>query len=379
MKKFFFYFFILVIIAVTVEISAFLFTLTGFGRGYVKQYLPTYSINKALAIRIPFTEDHEVYGRWSQPYSEWRDKKTCFDVTYRANSIGARDRERTKISTADRTIALGDSIIAGVGVENAFRMTDLLEKQTGIEHLNFAYRSFGTTQEYLVYKHLAKSFSHLRVLLGVFPHNDFLNNDLKVAKTLKFPKYKPYYAGNYPKYRLVYLPETVEVAQDRKKKFTSDFLVKFKLLAREFTYAHRVLGEVKRRLNVKLTEESKSHNKSKFFSFKKNQLDLLRFLIKQIFREADGKKMTVLLIPSRVDFDSYNGLGETPLGKELQELGQDLGFQVIDLLPLMYRHTKDWDRYFFVCDGHFSHYGNEVLAHYLKEAVYGPKASVPGR
>src|SRR5262245_62400166 len=82
-------------------------------------------------------------------------------MTYRSNSYGARDVERTLTSDRPRVLVLGDSMTEGLGVALEQRFTNLLERETGIEHLNFATSGdFGTTQYYLLYKTLASKFSH---------------------------------------------------------------------------------------------------------------------------------------------------------------------------------------------------------------------------
>jgi hypothetical protein len=62
---------------------------------------------------------------------------TYFDVVRRSNSYGARDIERSPRSTTPRAVVLGDSFVEGIGVELGERVTDLLEKGSGAEYLNF--------------------------------------------------------------------------------------------------------------------------------------------------------------------------------------------------------------------------------------------------
>src|SRR5205823_2999909 len=99
----------------------------------------------------------------------------CFDAVYRSNSYGARDKDRQKESLGSRrVIVLGDSMIEGFGVDAADRVTDRLERATGIEHLNFGTSGdFGSIQEWLLYTRVKKDFDHSEVMLFMLPDNDF--------------------------------------------------------------------------------------------------------------------------------------------------------------------------------------------------------------
>ena len=71
------------------------------------------------------------FGRWRVPNASYRHQQKCIDVEYTTNSVGARDIERTKASTAKRRVfVLGDSFAAALGVENDARASSLLEKMT---------------------------------------------------------------------------------------------------------------------------------------------------------------------------------------------------------------------------------------------------------
>ncbi|HCU24021.1 MAG TPA: hypothetical protein DF383_03310, partial [Deltaproteobacteria bacterium] len=89
-------------------------------------------------------------------------------------SFGMRDKDRTLISKQSRTVMLGDSFIEGYGIPEGKRISDLLEKWRGTEHLNFGTAGdFGPTQYYLLYKNLAKKFSHDEIIIALYPRNDF--------------------------------------------------------------------------------------------------------------------------------------------------------------------------------------------------------------
>jgi hypothetical protein len=159
----------------------------------------------------PFWADINPYfGVWHLS-KRFHHQTECFDVIYRANSYRARDKERTIHSDHSRVVVLGDSFIEGWGVESQDRLTDLLEKDTGKEFLNFGTAgSFGPTQYYLLYKYLAKKFDHEAILIGILPDNDFIEDDLEIGKKIYPDFYRPYWVGTYPHFKLSYYLENID-------------------------------------------------------------------------------------------------------------------------------------------------------------------------
>jgi hypothetical protein len=167
-KNFIFGSIILVFLFLVAELLGYLYISSSLGYSGFLVETPTHdwkNLNSKFWVDVD-----ERFSVWHIPNASHRHKKACFDVEYRANSYGARDIERVKVSDKKRVIALGDSFTEGNGVAREDRLTNLLEKETGLEHLNFASSGgFGTTIHYLVYKHLASQFSHESVLINILP------------------------------------------------------------------------------------------------------------------------------------------------------------------------------------------------------------------
>ena len=53
------------------------------------------------------------FGVWHEPNTEYVHTKSCFSVTYRTNSYGARDRMRQSYGAASRVVVIGDSFVEG--------------------------------------------------------------------------------------------------------------------------------------------------------------------------------------------------------------------------------------------------------------------------
>ncbi|MEI6516543.1 MAG: hypothetical protein WCO77_11230, partial [bacterium] len=100
------------------------------------------------------------FGVWHDPHSSFKHVSPDCNLTYHANSWGMRDRERAKSPKGIKRVAvLGDSFMEGWSVATEDRMSDRLERATGLQHLNFGTSgSFGPTQYLMLYTHLAREF-----------------------------------------------------------------------------------------------------------------------------------------------------------------------------------------------------------------------------
>lgn len=341
---------------------------------YLPIKVPSYQSLDGNATAGFWVDINQDFGIWHRPESSYRHKKRCFDIIYYANSYGARDRERSKASEGkERVVVLGDSFVEGYGVESESRLTDLLELHTGLEHLNFGTAgNFGPTQYSLLYKTLARRFEHERVLIGFLPENDFMDDDYEFGHKAYATQYRPYLSGEHPDYQLIYFVEKLE---DSGRRSATDVwnvanLIRFYLS--EYTYTYNVIQYISGILSYK------GESYSGYFDYKPKQLRKAQYSLLQIKREAGGKPVTIVSIPVRADLERYGKEGEAPLSREMAVFSRENGFQFIDLLPLMYKHSKDTRDYYLRCDGHWSPYGHEVAAelllknlpYYRKQGVY---------
>ena len=94
---------------------------------------PTYHLNYNLF----WADINPSFGVWHRPNGHFYHQLGCFSVEYTTNSYGARDVERSLHSTQPRTVMLGDSFVEGFGLPEQERLSNILERDTGREHLNF--------------------------------------------------------------------------------------------------------------------------------------------------------------------------------------------------------------------------------------------------
>ena len=353
--------------------------------GLFRIKVPSYSVAQARS-PIFWRDVNPDFGVWRNPSVVYRHIKACFDVIYHSNTYGARDAERLVHSERPRIVVLGDSMTEGSGVSDVHRFTNLLEQETGIEHLNFAVGgNFGTTQYYLVYKTLASKFSHSAVLVGMLPTNDFWDNDYEYGQHVYPNRYRPYLVGEHPNYRLLYHQRSIEQSTFRDR---GGWLGFGQRILSEFTYSYNALAYFKLLLaTVRDPAIAKDHtarereffdaNKaidrsrpySGYYDYRKDQLDLVKYTFEIIKQAAGRREIIIALLPTPVDFNRYDPAATPRLSAELGEFAAANGMKLIDLLPSMYRDAKDWNDYILPCDGHWNAHGHAVAAQYLSRAL----------
>jgi hypothetical protein len=330
---------------------------------------PSYSLNNVFSKY--WADINPEFGVWHEPFSKYKHVSSCFNLTYQANSYGARDIERSKSAQGKpRVLVLGDSFVEGYGVAQSDRFSDRLEKITGIEHLNFGTSgAFGPTQYLMLYQHLAKNFEHSALIIALLPDNDFLDDDYEYGQKTHQGRLRPYFDGDYPNYKLVTTPARDPNTPAR---YLENFL-------RQFTYTGNLIKYMKglRRhreaRNALQTaqlpnDECRMTNDmgySGYFDFSPAQWDRLKYVLEQFRAAAPDKQILVVTIPCDTDILRTEQTGEAPLPNQLTELCRSLGMNYLDLLPAIRSASNGWPSCYLSCDRHWSSYGNEIAAETL--------------
>jgi hypothetical protein len=293
--------------------------------------------------------DHPELGVWRRPNASFEHASPCFDVSYRTNSVGARDVERSSDEQAPRVVVLGDSFLEGWGVPDGERLSNRLEAATGIEHLNFAMPHFSPYQELLAYQTIAKNFEHDAVLIGILPANDFIDSDLDLAGALPLYeyRYRPYLVGSAPPYQRFDLREPGVRHALRTHSYAFNALLRVISLWQVPAASPVPDGEARRA-------------PSWFYDYDATQLQRLAWTLTALAREAGDRPVTVLLVPVLDDFQRQQRSGPNPLAPQLAALTGSARVKVVDLLPAMTAPAASWGRYFFSCDYHWNAEGNQV-------------------
>ena len=308
-----------------------------------------------------------AFGAWHRPNGHFVHKSGCYSVQYDTNSYGARDVERSVHSSAPRVIALGDSMIEGVGQPVDKRLTNLLEKDTGREYLNFGSSGFGPLQYALMYKTMASKFDHDFVIVGVVPENDFHDMDFAYRKAHgRDGEYRPFYADDFSIFYSGHFdPNAGEGFWDRVEAFLRAYLASY----------HVGLFINSRLYWWRLSPYSGYHDY--------NNVDIARLerTLGDIKSTADehGAKVAVFLIPHAIDFRREHKTGTNPLGPLLEKWGAEHGVAVKDLLPEMDAASGGDFLAYSLCDGHWSERGNTTVAQILEPWIQQVYASKPAQ
>jgi hypothetical protein len=298
------------------------------------------------------------FGMWHQPNSNGAIKKGCFNVEYHSNSYGAVDVERERNSSHPRIVVLGDSFIEGYGVPQDTRLTTILERQSGIEHLNFGTSGvFGPTQYYLLYKALAAQFDHSAILVGILPDNDFLEDDITYGRSAYYDMYRPYFVEADSGYKLTYFREHFPAGEIPTVRRVERFL-------REYSYAANAaywLWRVK-------AHQLRPDGYSGYYDYSAAQLSRLRHVLTLLREAAPQKDLIVFTIPRKGDFLRAQD-SPPPLRNELRKMSEQLHFQYIDLLPHMQSTSDPVDALYLPCDGHWNEKGHQRAADILMRSV----------
>jgi hypothetical protein len=303
---------------------------------------------------------------WHYPGQTLKRKADCLDFTIHTNSYGARDKERVKTTGTGRFIILGDSFIEGQGLNENQRLSDRLEVALNKEVLNFGCGWFTPTQEYLTYKYLAKDFSHDAIIWAILPFNDFDCDDTAYHESDGYIHYQPYFEGDYPNYHLMYRVDDLNKSTFNKENFKAPapFGGKQKMhnFLTEFTCWFNIFQDLRQKAHEGRAAE---HVVSEYYDYKPAELKKLFFIIKKLKEEAGGKRIIILTLPVKNDFERYTSDKVIPLKNSLDSFSRAENLEYVDLLTNLALKEKDADKLYFTCDGHWNDYANRLASELL--------------
>ncbi len=331
---------------------------------FTSAHFPTFSFQyNYKKYDFPIAEINPVWGSWH--YKEtYTEKKQCFESVFHINNYGARDRERVKEGDTNRILFLGDSFIEGYGLNVEERLSDRLEHALQKEVLNFGCGYFTPTQEYLVYKDLAKNFSHNTIVIGILPFNDLAEDDTSFHEKDKFIHYQPYFQGNYPDYNLLYRESDLSKSTFNKAGYyalQNSTRSRLTRILKEGSFWYNIYQFIK---SNKPAENISGKPYSGYYDYTKSQSDKLKYILEKLKEEAAGKKVIVVLIPVKNDLLRFNG--EIPgLSKEMAAFCYAKQLQFIDLLPAFDEQSPYPGDWYLTCDGHWNAAANKKAAEIL--------------
>jgi len=304
---------------------------------------------------------------WHKANWSYLHIKSGFREKYLFNNIGARDKERSRESNRPRAIILGDSFVEGWLLQSEDRLSNLLEESVGAEVMNFGTAGYvGPLQYYLIYKHLASSYDHSLVFVGLVPVNDFQDNDLVFGQTKHRRRFRPYLVGQYPNYEIIYYDR--EFAFFEGKRYAlgdrlQSFVINFSMLYRT------ALNRFPRFFGIPAFDSSYSG----FYDFSEDDWQKLSYSLERLIDMAggSGSRVLVFTIPVWGDVVRFLRDGPAPLSKNLNGLATRLDFTFVDLLDGFVEACAKTGNgseavYWIPYDSHWSSQGNRLALELLK-------------
>lgn len=314
------------------------------------------------------------FGVWHYANKTFNHKSSCFDLTLRTNSYGARDSERGKKHQGRRFVVLGDSFTEGYGVSAKDRFTNLLEKKTGLEFLNFGTAGqFGTVQQYIQYQTMVSHFQHTDVALFFLPANDFTDVDPGFFDN---SRYRPYLLKD--KNNQLQLSYLGEFNPNKHSKDLPAGKVVLNTLS-NYWWTYNVIRKAIRQ--IKHRENNKKYDKPAglgyYDHYNEQQAEVVMESLKRLVKHAEGKKIWLFVIPTHSDFQAY--FSQSLKGRVVEMLQKFAqaheNVWVVDLLPYFLEQMKEellgknYHTYFLTCDDHWSPKGHKLVAEVVKKVI----------
>lgn len=332
------------------------------------------------------TED-SPWGPWHRPNAVSRHKTDCFDVTYRSNSIGARDVEfGVRQSSKRRIVLLGDSFAEAMGVSLEKSAQSVIEATLNAEVLNFgASGGLGPVQYHLIYEQLARNYEHDGLVIFFLPANDFSDNDYSqwlgngatyFAEGLE--KYRPYYRKiAEDSYEVFYPPNAVKRSRWLQTSRDGSITLgeNLKLALATYFWTANVLKTAKYAVhgNPWAAKEPQKIEPSGYFDAQLEQQKAAIHFLKKTIESSPAKQVILVSIPVPSDFARIRS-GSIPKDQywhrqfrdiEAASNGRTTFVDLADFAP------PDTGGLFHACDFHWSELGNRWAGEVVARAFAG--------
>lgn len=333
----FFFFFLEIFLAICIKLSL------------LNIIEPSYTFNDASALQTRF--DNSI-GFVPAPLSKFQRKQYCYDISYDYNSMGFLGNVPSKSSKKSKIILLGDSFLEGYGVSEKERMSFVLDTKIKQSIVNLSLVDKGPTQYLAIYKKYGMTLNHSAVLIGIYPENDFYDDDPKMDPE----KTRPHWIEE--KDTMIYCPP------DFRTKNKQD-LPWYKLCLLNYTYSYNAYLWLKGKYILSITPAQKAANHSAYCSIQFRRLS--RSII-EFRRLAPTKRICIFTIPSKKELRNSK-LGNSKLIKELKALCDSLRIEFINLPSIMSKLSYDERKaLYYTCDSHWSPKGNQFVAEEIKKS-----------
>ncbi|QIP17556.1 SGNH/GDSL hydrolase family protein [Spirosoma aureum] len=330
-----------------------------------------------IAIRpFPAGDLNPIAGRSHLPNGNDRFVNCEGDSIQRSyNSVGAMDRERslTNLYPQRKRVAIvGDSFMEGYLVNEPYRFSSILERETGAEHLNFAVNGSNPVHYFLMYKGVVKQFDHDIVIVGFLPANDFEILDERQDYTrVDWPSYVPYWHGKAPDYTLKYSLANTSQALSSGHQTNSKVLKVVDSLYSSLSFGNKLKADLLahsslfRLLGEANAKSFQSGQMTRYQSFNEEQWQYVRQSLTQLIKEAKGKQVLILSLPTLADLSALKQGAENRIDPLLSDFCRTNGATFISLAPAFLTYKGALASLYISCDGHWSKQGEAFAADFV--------------
>lgn len=303
---------------------------------------------------VPFWDQlDKKFSNWHSPNARYVHVNSCYNVTYRSNRHGMRDRDRTIIGDGKRIVFLGDSFAEGYGLARDDRLSDRLEEKTAVPHLNFGVSgNFGPTQYLLLYRTLAKKFDHSGILIQLLPDNDFTDDDPAFWQRNPRDWYRPLFFKRNGAFELDYID---------KKKFEEadgwnrrEFVKGLRTIHRNYSYTSNLIAYFQVLFEDQNTA-GRPGSYSGYYDFTDQQAARFEFVIGELVEAAGEKIILFVVTPRASDIHRFRKAGPPTRFNALVERlkAKHATIRFLDLMP-HFAEQSDINAFYNDCDGHWT-------------------------
>ncbi len=269
-----------------------------------------------------------LIGPWNRSNTSVRHKSNCFDVSYQFNNIGARDNKDYDDTSFNKSIiVLGDSFPFGHGLNVDKTFFKIIDKELESEVINLSVSGTNPMHYLKRFEYFTKNKNYSEIIYFFLPQNDF----------------------------------SIEDITHNQNSINKNYYQLFKNKLSKFTYSFNTLATIK----FIYFNKDKSYDN---FSYNIKDKDLINetFIFIEEVMKVKNKKKTLIIIPTRKDFQSINkskNYKKLYWYKKIKEISYKHNFKIIDLYDVF--KVDEQFKYYHKCDGHWNEYGVNIASQYF--------------
>lgn len=317
---------------------------------------PKFYLKKNYVTEYNFWNEENEWGAWRPVNIKTVQKRSCFNVEYKTNEVGARDSTFNNLRGVNGLL-IGDSFAEGYGVNYKETSQYIIEKKKNVNIINLGIsKNTGPVQYWLIYSAFKSKYDHEFIIIYFLPHNDFGENDYSNWKGSK--RYRPYYIKKDSKYE-IFIPN------EAKKNYLSN-TKKIKNYLKDFFWTSNLFINLNYQYKLYRSSKKKYNNFSAFFDAPLNQQKASIYFLDKIINDSN-KKIFLVSIPRLQDYYEDKNINNVYWHNYYKLKDKNTSnFKFINLID---HPPKNLENIYLKCDGHWSPGGNKWAAEIISEKL----------